>query len=364
MKYNQGFALLIGVNEYLDPAISDLPATSNDVDLLNEILVNPHVCAFKLENVLCLTGPGAGRQEIISGLHWLSQQTKNAPLSTTILYFSGHGWKRTSGSRQAYYLLPYDANLSAINSSLLSTDKLVELLEGIKSERLVVIFDACHSGGMYKDVEDLLPEGFIKSSIPPDVILSKLNSGSGRVIISSSRPNERSFIMASDYKYSIFTFHLVEALKGQAHSYYDDTIGIIDLFTYIEHQVPHTALKQVDPFTSLPAQQHPIMDSIKAENFPIALRKTGKSSPIFNNAILAEKSKSQKDERMNIRRNELLVPLELYEAQRVAIEEDIALNARDAQMVVILRKRLDYINREIANLHRAIDELDEEVSKK
>lgn len=58
-----------------------------------------------------------------------------------VFYFSGHGMR----SNNISYIVPYDANLSDINS-FISEKELYDWLKNSKSEKVLLIFDKCFSG--------------------------------------------------------------------------------------------------------------------------------------------------------------------------------------------------------------------------
>lgn len=268
--FHNGYALFIGVEVYKDKLITNLPATFNDVTELRKVLTDPTKCGYKRENVKSLIGVEATNKDILDSLDWLIENAENDPEATILFYYSGHGWKSEDSKLPKYYLIPYDCAVDNISGTAISDEVLSTKLDQISSERLVVLIDSCHAGGTTKDVEPL-PPGFSKATIPPSKIYEIFHSGSGRVVISSSRENERSYLREPDLDHSIFTVHLLEALLGKAHTYNQGKIGIIDVFTYLAAKVPETVKTSVDPFTSGPAQQHPIMDGSKVDNFTIAL---------------------------------------------------------------------------------------------
>ena len=92
----------------------------------------------------------------------------------------------------------------------------------------------------------------------------KLSSGTGRVIIASSRSDEESLILHG-MENSLFTHYLLKALEGECRTRDDGLIRVFDLFDYVSEQVPAQG------------DQHPIFKSSEMENnFPVALYLAGK----------------------------------------------------------------------------------------
>jgi hypothetical protein len=111
-----------------------------------------------------------------------------------------------------------------------------------------------------KDLEDK----FIKSPVPPS-LLQALDTGRGRVVIASSREDEKSY---TGDPYSIFTNCLLEALAGKATRNQDGFARILDIVTYLIEQVP---LKTSDSSKYRSGQQHPFVNNISNldENFAL-----------------------------------------------------------------------------------------------
>jgi hypothetical protein len=271
-QFEHGYAVLVGVGEHRNPRILPLSATIKDVRAIREVLIDPTRCGYLEDHIHLLTGPAATRHSILSSMDWLADKAKQDKAATAIFYFSGHGWKDKSRGSLRYRLIPYDCDLNKAESTTISDNHFTKKLRSIGTDRLVVILDACHAGGMTMTKTPApLPKGF-EEAPPPTSILERLGSGSGKVILSSARENELSYIR-NDNSRSIFTHCLIEALSGQASGSHPGQIGILDVFTYLDQHVP-VALKTgqyKDPRTGEPARQHPILDSKQANNFPIAL---------------------------------------------------------------------------------------------
>lgn len=91
--------------------------------------------------------------------------------------------------------------------------------------------------------------------------LARLAEGTGRVLIASSRASEFSLVF-DGARNSLFTEHLLNALRGGARTRGDGLIRVFEVFNHVAEQVRAAA----------PGQQHPIFKASNLEdNFPIAL---------------------------------------------------------------------------------------------
>src|SRR5581483_3687996 len=204
MSFIHGYALLIGVG-------ADLPITVQDATALRDVLVNPHRAAYPPNQLELLTGTSADRHGILEAFDRLINRTNSDPEATVIVYYSGHGGKVDySDNTSQYFLVPHDYDPGRPAETAISGAEFTKKIEAIKARKLIVFLDCCHAGG----VPALKIPGatFIKSPMPPD-LLQMLESGMGRVVVTSSRENEYSYV---GHQYSIFTKCLLEALEGNA----------------------------------------------------------------------------------------------------------------------------------------------------
>ncbi|MFZ5893352.1 MAG: caspase family protein [Myxococcota bacterium] len=262
-RFEQGRALLVGVANY--PRISRLPEiVLNDARDIATLLQSPTRCGYPQGNVELLLDGQATAQRFRLGLQRLANDARHD--DTVVVFFSGHGARIGTGSDAEAYLLPFDYDPNDHSRTALSTNELTQLLAGIRSSRLVVLFDACHSAGAaYVKTADTTT--VFKAGLD-DKTYEVLGRGAGRVVMASSRADESSLVMPG-MKNSLFTAYLLEALAGDAMNRDDDVIRVLDVFHHIAENVP------------LKGPQHPILKAQDVENnFPIALNLKTKQAPI------------------------------------------------------------------------------------
>ena len=205
--FSLGYALLIGVG-------ADLPVTVQDATALRDVLIDPNRAAYSSEQVKLLTEHSANRQGILDAFGQLIERVNRNPDATAIVYFSGHGGRIERLNEPAeYYLVPYGYDPSRRADTAVLGREFTAKIEAIRSRKLVVLLDCCHAGGVpaLKDANETSVkspvETFVKSPVPPD-LLNVLESGSGCVVIASSREGEESY---TGTPYSVFTACLLEA---------------------------------------------------------------------------------------------------------------------------------------------------------
>lgn len=274
--FDQGYALVIGVANYTH--VRPLPeSVLNDARAIGAILCDPARAGYPKDQVRLLLDKDATRRGILDGLAWLADSAGND--ATAVVYFSGHGGRITDGLQAGNYLIPYDTRLNAIEKTAISSAEFTAALNKIRTQKLVVLLDACHSGGT-GDPKHLDPaagalinadakatdEPAVKRGLD-DAAYDQLKQGSGRVIFASSRSEEVSYVLPNAPN-SLFTQCLLEALDGKARHEGDGLLRIFDVVSYVFREVPKRH-----------AEQHPIfkVNDLDA-NFPLALYRGGQKS--------------------------------------------------------------------------------------
>jgi hypothetical protein len=256
-QFVQGHAVIIGVG-------ADLPVTVQDATALADFLKQPERCAYPADQVSLLRGPEATRAYILSALDGLARSATQD--STAIVFFSGHGYRVASPSRSpAFYMMPYGYDMNNLSKTCISGEEFTDKLRAIRSKKLLVLLDCCHAGGVAQP----------KS---PDVMLSKaplplqaealLAEGSGRVILASSRADEKSY---TSEPYSQFTIALLESLAGAGVAEKDGFVRVLDVALYVARMVPNRTNEA----------QHPILKVSNLENnFALAYYAGGGKEPL------------------------------------------------------------------------------------
>jgi hypothetical protein len=259
-----GYALVIAIADY--ETVSRLPAAvQNDARDVQAALISPSHCGYPLSNVKLLLDGEATLAGIRAQLSWLASVAGSD--DSVVIYFSGHGARLAGASGHESFLVPVDGVINDLHSSSVSETELSMALKSIQSARLLILLDACHSGGAVffnkSQGSEVLESGFDEKS------LRHLAEGVGRVVIASSRSTETSLITPGGLN-SVFTHHLLEALRGEIPSKGDGFIRVFQVFEHVAAAVPRATGER----------QHPIFKASDVEtNFPMALDKGGNKLP-------------------------------------------------------------------------------------
>jgi hypothetical protein len=135
------YALIIGVQDYSDPAITDLDNPIRDAELFYQTITSFYT--FEKDDVRMLRN--ASMAEIVASLDYFAKIVK--PTDNFLIFFAGHGvWNATA---EVGYWLPADAQKnSTLNWFRNST--LRDFLREVPSKHTLLISDACFAGSIFK----------------------------------------------------------------------------------------------------------------------------------------------------------------------------------------------------------------------
>ena len=258
------WAVVIGVGQYDHPSIPRLKYTVADAEGIYEMLIS--VAGFKKEHVLLLTDK-SDKKPTLKNIKWalgtfLARSARKD--DTVLIFFAGHGAPETDprGLERdglAKYLIPADAEEDDLYSSALPMDELQTIFGRIEAERVVAFLDACYSGaagGRTFSARKTRATGI------DDLFLERLTRSKGRAIITASRPTEVS-IELGELGHGLFTYYLIQGLKGAADLNRDGIISLQELYEYLEQQV--TAKSR-----AAGGNQHPVMKGEMEGTLPLA----------------------------------------------------------------------------------------------
>jgi len=145
-EINRGkyYALIIGIQDYLDPNINDLDQPVKDAQALYDVLTKFYT--FSRENVILLSNPR--RQQITKALDDLVE--KVTPDDNLLIFYAGHGhWDEKL--KQGFWL-PVDAS-EKNRGTWFSNADLKTYIGGINARHTLLITDACFGGSIFKTRE-------------------------------------------------------------------------------------------------------------------------------------------------------------------------------------------------------------------
>jgi pimeloyl-ACP methyl ester carboxylesterase len=231
-KLDNAYALIIGVDYE-----QENKQVMRDAKAIYKILSNEKLCGYKKENITLLLDKKATTENIIGALdHFIENMNENSSL---LLYYSGHGGYQESKSRS--FLLPFGAS----EDNVIFGETLREKLSQMKSKRMIILFDCCHSGSFFDDKNETITQNLSNKlnhrTSNLEGIAQEIDDEQGMVIVASSQAEERSWGYNED-ECSIFTTSLIEAFKAEHkknnHYLADEFIRTVETVNYVFERTP------------------------------------------------------------------------------------------------------------------------------
>jgi hypothetical protein len=236
------WAVVVGINDYRHTR--DLKYAVNDArgfrDYLRDYLGVPDGRVFVLED------QEATRSRVQS-LLGTELKRKASSEDTVIIFYAGHGAVEADpldpdGDGFEKYLLPCDARLDDLYSTAIAMKEIYTIFQRIRAERLVFIADTCYSGAsggrslLAANTRAALSERFF----------DRVSRGKGRVILSACSANE---VSKEDdgLGHGLFSYYLLEGLKGEADQDADGIVTVSELFGYLSRKVPEASGQDQHP---------------------------------------------------------------------------------------------------------------------
>ncbi len=236
------WAIVIGINEYQNTR--NLKYAVNDARAFKDYLKD--YVGIPDERIFYLTDQDATKSRIES-LLGTTIKRKASRDDTVIIFYAGHGAvepdpSNLDGDGFEKYLLPHDADLEDLYSTAISMNDIKTIFMRIRADRLIFIADTCYSGASGgRTMVASKTRAYLS-----DKFYERISKGKGRVIISSCSANE---ISKEDDKLQpgVFSYYMLEGLKGRADQDGDGIITVSELFSYISRKVPQASGQDQHP---------------------------------------------------------------------------------------------------------------------
>lgn len=202
-SYGESRALVIGVNAYLHTP--PLSYACNDAIEVRDLLVNE--LGFPADNVICLLDEQATRANILRSYFRFTKDDIGLD-DRIFIFFAGHGSTLTGSRGEIGFLVPHDAVPDEYNT-FVRWDELTRNAELIRAKHVLFVMDACYGGLAL--TRHTLPGStrFLK-----DMLLRH-----SRQVLTAGKADETVSDAGGPLAgHSVFTGHLIEALRGNAAS--------------------------------------------------------------------------------------------------------------------------------------------------
>ncbi|HZE72146.1 MAG TPA: caspase family protein [Pyrinomonadaceae bacterium] len=247
------WALVVGVDKYIDPQITGLRGAANDARTLADALVR--YAGFPSDQVILLsTDQPIERQPTrVNLLRRLSNLAAAVPKDGLLLIsFSGHGMERAGHA----FLLPTDAQISDqisfLEDTAVSVTRMRDLIKGTGVGQVMVLLDACRNDpGGRADAPNPLTEAYVQG-FNFDVRNREVQAFA---TIYATTVGQRAYEY-TEKKQGYFTWAIVEGLKGGAANSQGE-VTLSELVKFVQDAVPKRIAidlgsgKQQKPFATI-----------------------------------------------------------------------------------------------------------------
>ncbi len=247
------YAVVVGINDYIDLSIRDLQYCVNDAKSVDKLLSDGWTV-----DLITAEAPNesinryATKEKIKSAI-------VNTPIDvdTFLFYYSGHG---SLDSNNNAYIVPSDFD-GASYASMISTSEFSSWLGKVSAKNKTVILDSCNSGGFVNTGDSLdsdydytsgLYTYLQKSSavtmffrfgdlLAQNAASASKNPSDAPLVISAAGWNATSQEEGAPYEHGIFTYYFLQAAQTNASSGFmngdadrDGVLSLLEAYHYAE----------------------------------------------------------------------------------------------------------------------------------
>ncbi|WP_411894336.1 caspase family protein [Winogradskyella sp. A2] len=284
-QIENAYALIIGV-DFKQKTESVIKDAQNIYDVLS----NKELCGYKKENITLLLNSDATCKRITDAFDDLIEKMDEN--SSFLLYYSGHG-----GYAKEYdisYLCPYDKTADIY----ISGKELRGKLSKMKSKKIFILFDCCHSGSFFEGKDEVISETIANNTkelithqnSTLEGLAQEIDDERGMVIVASSQAAELSW---GDAETSVFTQCLVESLKAQnKHFFADEFVRTVETVNYVFERTP-VLIDQLKKRSDIVKDQTPYANLQMSDDFVICYIPQELRSKIVTDKFKTKKSVGQ-----------------------------------------------------------------------
>jgi uncharacterized caspase-like protein len=222
--------LAVGINKYQNAAYS-LNYARPDAEAFTSKLKMNGKSIFKSINAIEIYDEDATKEHIVTGFKSIIARAR--PEDVFLFYYAGHG-TLDEDKNDEYYFVPTDitklyGDPTQLQARGISATELKGYLTQVKSQKQILLMDACHSGGALKTLN-------VRAAAMDEKAIVQLARSSGVVMIASSGTKQ----FATEFeqlKHGVFTYALLEALDGKADNG-DKKLTVNELKFFMEERVP------------------------------------------------------------------------------------------------------------------------------
>lgn len=175
---------------------------------------------------------------------------------TVVIFFAGHGIT----VQGKYYFLPYEADVTQVEASCITTDDLSAFIRGIAAKKIALLMDTCQSGSAVRDLGVVA----MTRSVEERRLVATLAKDQGIAVFSASSESQAAYEIR-ELGHGIFTWCVINALTVHRDEITrNGVITIGGLLDYVSKATRETAFKY------LKTDQSPVMYNF-GDNFSLGI---------------------------------------------------------------------------------------------
>lgn len=262
------FAVILGVSDYKynDAGLNSLNFADDDARAVADFLRTPEGGGFFPADIKLLIDRDASLTALRSAL---DQTRKKAGRNDMVFIFiAGHGAPDPLSSQNLYFLF-HDTKVVDMEKTAFRMDELKLYLDTqVLSERVFVMIDTCHSAGVNQKTKSLVTGRQLvqlgdENNISNFYLSKQLYKEKGRSILTSSDVNEVSREAAKWGNHGVFTWAMLEGLKGKADLNGDQLVTAGEIFEFTRSAVQKATNYEQNPIALPGSATNMVLATVK-----------------------------------------------------------------------------------------------------
>jgi WD40 repeat protein len=226
------YMVTIGINEYKNPKYN-LNYALADADGIQQSIQKSSSGLFSEVVQYSIRNDKAVKENIYKAL----QEIKGKALEQDLLvvYYAGHGVVSDLQGSPEFFLVMHDVTQlygkpEVLAEKAISASEIKKLTQEINAQKQLFLLDACQSGAALESAAS-------KRGVEEERAIAQLARSTGTFWITASGSTQYATEIEK-LGHGIFTYTILEGLKGQADGNKDGKLSVRELSVFIEDQVP------------------------------------------------------------------------------------------------------------------------------
>jgi hypothetical protein len=196
----KAYALLFGVEKYMEALLEDVRYAEKDATAVKEAL---EAIGYEAQNIQLILSNAATKTNIEYEARQLAKSVRKG--DKVFFFFAGHGY--TLGGQN--YLLAHDTRRDDIEATSVALGHVFDLFENSECRQVMFFLDCCHSGMRLVDGARGVLESMSREELEAHFAKAEF-----RVVFSACDKDEKSW-PSLKFQHGYWTYHLLRALRGE-----------------------------------------------------------------------------------------------------------------------------------------------------